>query len=194
MSASPPSLPSARSLLRPHRKTNSRCVFRVLGGGGRVRRESQHYRQEIHLGAGVGEPSLGGALPSPSPKSPLGVEWRAGRQVGSKDLIPCAGLSPEYVLGAPTWSWTLGAVSAPWPATGHPEAPDPIPQPDHPHPPNLLPFFTRCGRVSGGTRTMRSCALSAQVEVLHSSYRRLHLLRGEQVRAASLPGWPRLGD
>lgn len=35
---------------------------------------------------------------------------------------------------------------------------------------------------------MRSCALSAQVEVLHSSYRRLHLLRGEQVRAASLRG------
>lgn len=58
----------------------------------------------------MGSPAWGGAPPSPAPKSPLGAEWRPGRQVGSKDLIRWAGLSPEYVFGAPTWSWTLGAV------------------------------------------------------------------------------------
>lgn len=47
-----------------------------------------------------------------------------GREAGrdSKDLTGWAWLSPEFVFGAPTWSWTLGAVSALCPPLSVPKA------------------------------------------------------------------------
>lgn len=52
-----------------------------------------------------------------------------GRQEGSKNLIR---FSSEYVLGAPTWSWTLGAVSATCPAIPRSVAPGPTLKSEHP--------------------------------------------------------------
>lgn len=60
---------------------------------------------------------------------------------GSRDLTFWARLSPEYVFGAPTWSWTLGAVSALCPPlTDSTLQPEP-----RPAPPNFLPF---CGGLN----------------------------------------------
>lgn len=39
----------------------------------------------------------------------------------------------------------------------------------------------------------RSCALSAQVEILRSNFRTLYRLHGEQVRAGFSWGWLKLG-
>uniref|UniRef100_F6V3C6 Integrin subunit alpha 2b n=1 Tax=Equus caballus TaxID=9796 RepID=F6V3C6_HORSE len=68
-------------------------------------------RKSTLSGAGVGEDSQPGKghLEAPHRNQPGGRN--GGRKVGSsKDLILWALLSPEYVFGAPTWSWTLGAV------------------------------------------------------------------------------------
>lgn len=50
----------------------------------------------------------------PAPKPP-------GREQGGPRPHWLGPVSPEYVFGAPTWSWTLGAVSATCPAIGTPE-------------------------------------------------------------------------
>ncbi|XP_070339468.1 integrin alpha-IIb isoform X2 [Equus asinus] len=68
-------------------------------------------RKSTLSGTGVGEDSQPGKghLEAPHRNQPWGRN--GGRKVGSsKDLILWALLSPEYVFGAPTWSWTLGAV------------------------------------------------------------------------------------
>lgn len=105
--------------------------------------------------------------------------WEVG-WVGSKDFIHSGvRLSPEYVLGAPTWSWTLGAVSAPCPATGHPKTPDPTPQP---HKPSKPPAFSQWEALLG-SKNEALLAFSVQVEILNSNHRTLHKLHGEQVEA-----------